>query len=126
MSSLFPPHPRRFVPSDLDAGSLEQLEPLFDELAARTTRELPALQRWLVDESELLSTIAAEVARRYVRMTRHTDDARAKDAFLAMEQTVRIDDAAIVLRTGSGSRRRNRAPDRSDLFATRCALFGHG
>ncbi len=85
---LFPTPERCFVPPGLDAGALEQLEPLFDDLAGRPTHARATLQRWLLDESELLATIAAEVARRYVRMTRHTDDESAKAAYLAMEQTV--------------------------------------
>lgn len=80
--------PWRFVPANLDAGSLPQLLPLFDDLANRELVARDALERWLRDESELESRIGAEQARRYIRMTQHTDDAAAKQAYLAMEQSV--------------------------------------
>jgi len=78
----------RFVPESLDPGSLPTIEPLFADLAARPLTAADALERWLVDESELLARIHAEVARRYVRMTCHTDDDDAKKAYLHMEQVV--------------------------------------
>ncbi len=78
----------RFVPAQLDAGSLADLEPLFDTLTSRPLQTAPELERWLADESELLARIHAEVARRYVRMTRFTDDADAKRAYLHLEQEV--------------------------------------
>jgi oligoendopeptidase F len=86
VSSRVPPPEWHFVPKDLDAGSFEALEPLFDELAARPLQTAAQLERWLRDESELQSRIDAEQARRYVRMTRDTANAAAKDAYLAMEQ----------------------------------------
>jgi oligoendopeptidase F len=77
-----------FVPSPFDAGTLDTLEPRFAELAQRPLPSAAALETWLRDESELLSRIGAEQARRYVRMTRRTDDADAKAAYLALEQQV--------------------------------------
>src|SRR5690606_8227757 len=56
--------------------------------AARPRPTPQALQRWLIDESELSARIYAEVARRYVRMTCHTEDVAAKQAYLHMEQEV--------------------------------------
>lgn len=76
------------MPAALDVGSVAALAPLFDDLVDRPIQDLAALQAWLRDESELHSRIAGEQARRYVRMTRHTDDASAKAAFLAMERDV--------------------------------------
>ncbi len=78
----------RFAPESLDPGSLPTIEPLFADLAARPLTTGDALERWLVDESELLARIHAEVARRYVRMTCHTDDDDARQAYLQMEQVV--------------------------------------
>ncbi len=88
MTSSFLPPRLRFTPPALDPAELTSIEPWFDELAMRRIDDAPALQRWLEDESELLARIAGEQARRYVRMTRHTDDAAAKAAYLAMEQQV--------------------------------------
>ncbi|MFO1076999.1 MAG: M3 family oligoendopeptidase [Planctomycetota bacterium] len=77
-----------FVPTNLDAGSLAALEPLFEALLVRPVTTGPELERWLRDESELLARVGAEHARRYVRMTCDTEDAAAKAAYLAMEHEV--------------------------------------
>ena len=52
-----------FVPADLDAGDIAALEPLFAELDARPIADVADLERWLHDESELMSRIGAEIAR---------------------------------------------------------------
>ena len=91
MSSIVDPFPSptwRFVPSDTDAGAWPKLERLFDELQHRRLANNDDLLGWLSDESELQSRIAAEQARRYVAMTRRTDDPVAKAAYLAMENDV--------------------------------------
>jgi len=83
-----PPPIYHFVPEDLDAGTLPDLEQLFEQLADRQISTLDEVETWLRDESELLSRISAETARRYVRMTCHTDDQEAKDRYLSMERDV--------------------------------------
>lgn len=88
MASLFPAPELRFVPPTLDAGSVQELDPLFDDLSVRAITTRDDLEGWLQDESELLARIAGEQARRYVRMTCHTEDTSAKDAYLTMEQEV--------------------------------------
>jgi oligoendopeptidase F len=77
-----------YVPPPFDAGNLVVLEARFAELADRPLVDAEALAQWLHDEGELLSRIGAEVARRYIRMTRHTDDAEAKAAYVAFESQV--------------------------------------
>lgn len=77
-----------FTPAPFDAGSLPLLEARFADLQHRPIPSAEALERWLRDESELLARIGAESARRYVRMTRHTADADARAAHLAMEQEI--------------------------------------
>ena len=83
-----PPPLWSFVPADLDAGDLAQLEALFAELEKRHLKDCADLERWLRDESELQAKVAAKVARRYIRMTCHTEDEGAKRAYLEMEQEV--------------------------------------
>ena len=78
----------RFVPADLRAGDLASLEPLFSVLRDRDLPDAAAVEQWLRDESELMARIGAELARRYIRMTCHTEDPAARDAYLAMEQQV--------------------------------------
>lgn len=85
---LFPAPPRRFLPADLDAGDLPRIEPLFEALRERRLDSLTALRAWLRDESELLSCIEGEKARRYVAKTRATADEAARAAYLRMEQEV--------------------------------------
>lgn len=77
-----------FAGASLDAGSLAHLEPLFDDLLQRPVATVAELEQWLRDESELMSRIAAESARRYVRMTCHTEDQDARAAYLSFEQDV--------------------------------------
>ena len=64
-----------FVPADLDASNLKSLLSLFEVLQDRPIQTVEDLVQWLLDESELNARISAEVARRYIRMTCHTDDA---------------------------------------------------
>ena len=78
----------RFAPEDLDAGSLEALEPLLTGLAERPLGDVAAIEQWLLDESELLARISAVQARRYVAMTCDTESDAKKQAYLAMEQDV--------------------------------------
>jgi len=85
---LFPPPRRQFLPPDFDAGSASSVERAFDALLSRDLANVLATESWLRDESELHSAIAGEQARRYVRMTRQTDDAAARTAYLTMEQEV--------------------------------------
>lgn len=85
---LFPAPPRRFLPSDLDAGDLRRIVPLFEALRERRLDDLTAVRSWLCDESELLSCIEGEKARRYVAKTRATADEAARAAYLRMEQEV--------------------------------------
>ena len=77
-----------FVPTSLDAGELDQLRPLFEDLARREIPDARAAERWLADESELLARIGAEQARRYVAMTCDTEDATKKQRYLDLEQKV--------------------------------------
>ena len=78
----------RFVSQTLDAGDLGALQTLFADLQGRPIETVAALEQWMLDESELLSRIAAEQARRYVAMTCHTEDQTKRQAYLTMEQEV--------------------------------------
>jgi oligoendopeptidase F len=83
------PSPRfQYARDDLDAGSLAALRPLFEELQSRPLPDAAAAERWLLDESELQSRIGAESARRYIRMTCHTEDSQAREAYLRLEREV--------------------------------------
>jgi oligoendopeptidase F len=76
--------PRTFVPQNLDLGDWPQIAPLFDQLEARTAQaaNAAALERWLIDWSELCAALDEEASRRYIAMTCHTDNTEAEQAYL--------------------------------------------
>ncbi|MEE2719880.1 MAG: M3 family oligoendopeptidase [Planctomycetota bacterium] len=76
------PLPNDFVPSDLDALDWDQLEPLYTALVERELRCAGCLQQLLLDRSELDAAASEAQANVYIRMTCHTDDEDAKNAFL--------------------------------------------
>ncbi len=82
--------PRTFVPSDLDLGDWSQIAPLFDRLeaAAGQAKTAAALERWLLDWSELNAAVDEEATRRYIAMTCHTDSADAEKAYLHLVEHV--------------------------------------
>ena len=76
--------PRTFVSQNLDLGDWMQIQPLFDQLEARAAqaKDVAALERWLIDWSELSAALDEEASRRYIAMTCHTDNADAEKAYL--------------------------------------------
>ena len=81
---LPPAKPRRFVPSQIDLGEWEQIEPLFSSLEQRAGASASAadLEQWLLDWGELNAALDEEGSRRYIAMTCHTDNAEAEKAYL--------------------------------------------
>jgi oligoendopeptidase F len=76
--------PRTFVPQNIDLGDWSQVAPMFDQLERRAAgaNDAAALERWLLDWSELSAALDEEASRRYIAMTCHTDNADAERAFL--------------------------------------------
>jgi oligoendopeptidase F len=76
--------PRQFVPQNIDLGEWPQIAPLFDQLESRAAncKTVPALERWLLDWSELSAALDEESSRRYIAMTCHTDNPDAEKAYL--------------------------------------------
>jgi oligoendopeptidase F len=76
--------PRTFVPQNIDLGDWPQVEPLFDQLErhAAEAKDADALERWLLDWSELTAALDEEGSRRYIAMTCHTDNADVEKAYL--------------------------------------------
>ena len=76
--------PRAFVPPNADLGDWPQIAPLFDQLERRAAgaNSAAALERWLLDWSELNAALDEEASRRYIAMTCHTDSAEAEKAYL--------------------------------------------
>jgi oligoendopeptidase F len=82
--------PRRFVPPEIDLGDWAQIAPLFDQLEARAPActSPPALEKWLLDWSELSAALDEESSKRYIAMTCHTDNAEAERAYLHFVEKV--------------------------------------
>ena len=82
--------PRSFVPPALDLGDWAQIAPLFDQLERRAAeaKTAAALERWLLDWSELNAALDEESSRRYIAMTCHTDSAEAEKAYLHFVENV--------------------------------------
>ncbi len=82
--------PRQFVPQTIDLGDWPQIAPWFDQLEARATgcKTVPALERWLLDWSELTAALDEESSRRYIAMTCHTDNPDAEKAYLHFVENV--------------------------------------
>jgi oligoendopeptidase F len=76
--------PRRFVPARIDLGNWGEIEPLYDQLAARAPHcaNVADLERWILDGGELAAALNEESSRRYIAMTCHTDDQEAEAAYL--------------------------------------------
>ncbi|HZW10602.1 MAG TPA: M3 family oligoendopeptidase [Phycisphaerales bacterium] len=70
-----------FVPADLDATSWENIEPMFTMLLERPVESPAAVERWLIDRSELEAACREAEANLYISMTCDTDDAAAAGAF---------------------------------------------
>jgi oligoendopeptidase F len=87
---LAPHRPRTFVPQNLDLGDWPQIAPLFDQLERRAAEanSAAALERWLLDWSELSAALDEEASRRYIAMTCHTDNADAEKAYLHFVEQV--------------------------------------
>jgi oligoendopeptidase F len=64
--------------------------PLFDQLERRAAEanDAAALERWLLDWSELNAALDEEASRRYIAMTCHTDNADAEKAYLHFVENV--------------------------------------
>ena len=86
-----PPHqPRTFVPTTINLGDWTQLAPLFGTLETRAPQcdSTAALERWLLDWSELNAALDEEAAKLYIAMSCHTDNAGAEKAYLHFVENI--------------------------------------
>ena len=80
--------PRHYLPEDFQVTDWAALEPFFQELQHRPVRDAAALERWLLDRSELESVLSEDLAWRYIRMTCDTQDEGRAEAFQFFVQEV--------------------------------------
>src|SRR3954469_24667353 len=73
---------RQFVPQNLDVAEWAQIDPLFVALRERAIDSTEALERWLLDFSELMSVLDEYGTRRYIDKSCHTDDLEIEKRFL--------------------------------------------
>ncbi len=71
---------RIYVPANLTI-SWENIEPLFNELVARSIGSVEELEQWLRDRSELEAVLEEDFAWRYIRMTCNTADQKLLEDF---------------------------------------------
>jgi oligoendopeptidase F len=73
---------RTFVPEGLETKNFSSIEPLFVELEGREIGSVGALEKWLLECSELGAVLSEAGSKRYINMTCHTDDKAAEAAYL--------------------------------------------
>lgn len=76
--------PRTYTRDVTDFGNWEQIEPFFKQLADRleAIQTGEALEKWLLDRSELDAALDEEMSRRYIAMTCNTEDKALEKSYL--------------------------------------------
>ncbi len=80
--------PRHYLPEEFEVTDWAALEPFFQELELRAVPDAAALERWLLDRSELESVLSEDLAWRYIRMTCDTQDGGRAEAFQFFVQAI--------------------------------------
>lgn len=81
--------PRTYLPAQVDCGDWTALHAFYAELADRPIPDAAALEKWLLDWSELDSAFEEEGAGRHIAMTCATDDPEREKRFLEFVEHVR-------------------------------------
>ncbi len=81
---------RRFLAPGSDLGDWTSIAPQFDRLERQASECLTteALERWLMDWSELTAALEEEGSKRYIAMTCRTDDVEAEAAYLRFVEEI--------------------------------------
>ena len=72
---------RKFISEELVVDSWSKIETYFQDLLDRKIHSLTALERWMLDRSELEAVLEEEQAWRYIKMNIDTRDKELGDAF---------------------------------------------
>jgi oligoendopeptidase F len=79
---------RRWLPSELELKTWDQIEPWYRQLLDRPIDSPHALEEWLFDVGELNAAVSQEGAERYIAMTCQTDDPEREAAHLAFVRDI--------------------------------------
>ncbi|HEY4334575.1 MAG TPA: M3 family oligoendopeptidase, partial [Puia sp.] len=72
---------RHFLPEAFAVTDWNTLEPYFQELEQRALGSREALEKWLVDMSELEAVVSEDACWRQIRMTCDTENKALEEAF---------------------------------------------
>ena len=72
---------RRFLPAGFEITDWKNLEPWFQDLEQRPLETRVALEKWLLDMSELEAVVSEDVCWRQIRMTCDTENKELEEAF---------------------------------------------
>ena len=83
METLTIPRPRKraFLPEEFKVTVWSKLKPYFNELVNREIASCEALERWLLDWSELDAVIAESFAWRYIKVSVNSSDQKAAELY---------------------------------------------
>jgi oligoendopeptidase F len=88
LARLAPYQPRQFLPESVDLTQEEVVTNFYQQLLDRSLQTPDALEKLMLDRSELEAAIAEVESILYVRMTCQTDDADRAAAYKAFIETV--------------------------------------
>ena len=72
---------RKFVPEDLVINSWNKIKSLFDNLVDREISSALELEKWMLDQSELVAVLEEDMAWRYIKMNIDTTDKELAERF---------------------------------------------
>ena len=77
-----------FLPASFTFTSWADLEPYFNDLLRRPLDSTQALQRWIIDKSQLDAVLSEGFAWRYIHVTRDSNDETAAEAYSTFVQEI--------------------------------------
>jgi len=72
---------RVFLPENFAITDWNSIAPYFEDLVERPLDDLPAMEKWLKDMSEMEAVISEDISWRHIRMTCNTEDKKLQDSF---------------------------------------------
>ena len=82
------PPARTFVPEQIDLADVTRLEPLYRTLLDRPVGTVDEVDALLADYSELTAAVDEVGSRRYIEVSRHTEDKAVEARFMAFVERV--------------------------------------